>query len=216
MNSVSRKTLRIISVVAAVCLLQVYVLAGATTPNVVATNPNATPAAHGLMLGRLMLAGTESILVNGNSANSGTTILSGSQFQTPANVEATVQLGVAGELYMQPNTNLTVTFDKTNVDVKVAAGSAFVAANAGVTSSVTGPDGKTSATGGPDDCASKTKTDCTSSCKWNDRTNKCEANGGGTAGGSGGLSGGEIAGIVIAVGVGTGAIIYFATKNSSP
>lgn len=148
MNSVSRKTLRMISVVAAVCLFQVYVLAGATTPNVVATNPNATPAANGLMLGRLMLAGTESILVNGNSANSGTTILSGSQLQTPANVEATVQLGVAGKLYMQPNTNLTVTFDKTNVDVKVAAGSAFVAANAGVMSSVTSPDGKTSTTAG--------------------------------------------------------------------
>ena len=141
----SRKTLRMISVMAAVCLLQVYVFAGVTTPNVVATNPNATSNANSLMLGRLMLAGTETILVNGRSANSGTTILSGSQLQTPEDVEATVQLGSAGTLYLQPNTNLTVTFDKTNVDVKVAAGSAFVTANAGVTSSVTAPDGTTTA-----------------------------------------------------------------------
>jgi hypothetical protein len=140
MNSVSRKTFKIISVAAALCLFQVYVLAGATTPN--------ATAANGLMLGRLMLAETESILVNGNSANSGTTILSGSQLQTPENVEATVQLGSAGTLYIQPSTNLTVTFDKTNVNVKVAAGNAFVAANAGVTSSVTTPDGKTSTTAG--------------------------------------------------------------------
>lgn len=148
MNSISRKTLRMISVMAAVCLLQVYVFAGATTPNVVATNPKATSNANSLMLGRLMLAGSESIMVNGNSANSGTTILSGSQLQTPEDVEATVQLGSAGKLYIQPNTNLTVTFDKTNVDVKVAAGSAFVAANAGVMSSVTTPDGRTSTTAG--------------------------------------------------------------------
>lgn len=147
MNS-PRKPLRIISVVAAVCVFQVYVLAGATTPNVVATNPNATSNANGLMLGRLMLAGTESILVNGNSANSGTTILSGSQLQTPDGVEATVQLGSAGKLYIEPNTSLTVTFDKTNIDVKVAAGNAFVAASAGVVSSVTTPDGRTSTTAG--------------------------------------------------------------------
>jgi hypothetical protein len=148
MNSMPRKTLRIISVVAALCLFQVYVLAAATAPNVATTGPNATTAANSLMLGRLMLAETESILVNGNSANSGTTILSGSQLQTPGNVEATVQLGSAGTLYIQPSTNLTVTFDKANVDVKVAAGSAFVAANAGVTSSVTTPDGRTSTSAG--------------------------------------------------------------------
>jgi hypothetical protein len=180
MNTVPRKTLRIISVLATVCLFQVYVLAAATAPN----------AANASMLGRLMLTGSESILVNGSSANSGTTILSGSQLQTPADVEAIVQLGSAGKLFIQPNTNLTVTFDKTNVDVKVAAGSAFVAANAGVTSLVTTPDGRTSA-GEPGALPAPKKP-------------------------GGGLTGGEIAGIVIGIGVGTGLIIYFVTRNSSP
>jgi len=188
MNTVPRKTLRIISVVATVCLFQVYVLAAATAPNAVA-NPNASSSANVLMLGRLMLTGSESILVNGSSANSGTTILSGSQLQTPGDVEATVQLGSAGKLYIQPNTNLTVTFDKTNVDVKVAVGSAFVAANAGVTSSVTTPDGKTSATGG-DPGAPQPK--------------------------GNGLTGGETAGIVILIGVGVGITIWLVTRNSSP
>jgi hypothetical protein len=148
MNTLPRKSFRTISVIAAICLFQGYVLAGATTPNV-ATNLNPTPNAPGLMMGRLLLAGTDStVLVNGFSANSGTTILSGSQLQTPANVDATVQLGSAGKLFIEPNTNLTVTFDKTNVEVKVTAGKAFVVANAGVVSSVTAPDGSTSATGG--------------------------------------------------------------------
>ena len=186
MNSLSRKILKMISVMAAVCLLQVYVFAGATTPNVAAANPNATSNANSLMLGRLMLAGTESILVNGNSANSGTTILSGSQLQTPEDVEATVQLGSAGKLYIQPNTNLTVTFDKTNVDVKVAAGSAFVAANAGVMSSVTTPDGKTSTTGGEP---------------------------GVPQAGRSNLTGGQKAGIALAIIVPTIIIIYFVTKD---
>jgi hypothetical protein len=135
MKSVSRRTFKVISALAAVCVFQVYVLAGASAPN-------------SLVLGRLMLAGTESILVNGNSANSGTTIISGSQLQTPADVNATVQLGTAGKLYIQPSTNLTVTFDKTNVNVKVTEGTAFVATNAGVKSSVTTPDGMTT-TGDP-------------------------------------------------------------------
>lgn len=134
----SQRTLKMIAVIAAVCLFQISVLAAVTTPN-------ASSTANGLMLGRLMLAGSESILVNGNSAGSGTTILSGSQLQTPAQVEATVQLGSAGKLFIQPNTNLTVTFDKTNINVKVVAGKAFVAANPGVASSVTNPDGTTAA-----------------------------------------------------------------------
>jgi hypothetical protein len=168
-----------ISVVAAVCLLQVYVFAAATTPN----------ASNGLMLGRLMLAGSESILVNGSIANSGTTILSGSQLQTPADVEGTVQLGSAGMLFIQPNTNLTVTFDKASIDVKVVAGSAYVAANAGVASSVTTADGKTSTTG--------------------------EAAAAPQAGRSN-LTGGEKAAIGIVVGVGVALIIWAVTRDTSP
>jgi|SRR5581483_468245 len=140
MNSVSRKALKMISAVAAVCLFQVSVLAAASAPN--------TSTANGLMLGRLMLTGSESILVNGNIAGSGTTILSGAQLQTPENVEATVQLGSAGTLYIQPNAKLTVTFDKTSINVKMAAGKASVAANPGIVSSVTNPDG-TDAAGDP-------------------------------------------------------------------
>ena len=124
--------------------MQVYVLADATRPNAARSIATTSPALSGLTLGRLTINGDQPILVNGNSANSGTTIFSGSQLQTPAGVDATVQLGAAGKLYIQPNTNLTVTFNSGSVDVNVATGKAFVAANAGVTSSVTTPDGKTS------------------------------------------------------------------------
>ena len=136
------------TVLLVVCMLQVYVLADATRPNVARNVATTNPEASGLVLGRLMITGNQSILVNGNNANSGMTIFSGSQLQTPEGVEATVQLGSAGKLYLQPNTNLTVTFDNESVDVKVAAGNAFVAPNVGVKSSVTTPDGKTSSSVG--------------------------------------------------------------------
>lgn len=148
MVSASRKVFRAISVLLVVCMMQVYVLADATRPNVAKNVATTNPALSGLILGRLMTSGNQSILVNGNSANSGTTIISGSQLQTPEGVGATVQLGSAGRLYLQPNTNLTVTFNKESVDVKVAAGNAFVAPSAGVKSTVTTPDGKTSSSVG--------------------------------------------------------------------
>jgi hypothetical protein len=143
MASVSRKGFRAITALVVVCMLQVYVLADATRPispqNIAPNNS----ALSGLILGRLTIPANQPILVNGNSANSGTTIFSGSQLQTPEGIEASVQLGPAGKLFLQPNTNLTVTFDKESIDVKVAAGKAFVTPNLGVKSSITTPDGKT-------------------------------------------------------------------------
>lgn len=140
----SRKAFRVFCALLAICIFQVYVMADATRPNVATANPTM----NGLILGRLMIGESQTILVNGNNANSGTTILSGSQIQTPDGVEATVQLGSAGKLYIQPNSDLVVTFDSQSVEVKLASGDAFVAANAGVKSSVTTPDGKTAVSSG--------------------------------------------------------------------
>lgn len=143
MTSAPRKIFRAITVMLVVCILQVYVLADATRPNAARSLASTNPALSGLSLGRLTINGNQPILVNGNSANSGTTIFSGSQLQTPAGVDASVQLGAAGRLYLMPNTNLTVNFDNGSVDVKVTAGKAFVSPSTGVKSSLTTPDGNT-------------------------------------------------------------------------
>lgn len=135
MTPQSSKLLKVIAVSLVICVMQVYVM----------TNPaaSAQSATTSIVLGKLILSGNQTILVNGNSASTGTTILSGSQLQTPDGVRGSVQLGEAGRLSLEANTNLTVTFDSSNVDVKVLQGNAFLAAYPGVKGTVTTPDGKT-------------------------------------------------------------------------
>jgi hypothetical protein len=133
----SRHGRRAIAVLLIISLSQIYVLANARTTTTIATSaPNAS------VFGRLNLSGNKLILVNGNEANTGMTIFSGAQLQTPEAVEATVQLGPAGHLDIAANSSLTLKFDGSSVDVYVAAGSALLSTNAGFTGTITTADGK--------------------------------------------------------------------------
>ncbi len=87
----SRKWVGLLTVL---CVLQVYVFAGAASPQVGAT---------------LQTTNNQPVTVNGNSAGSGTTVLSGSSIVTPAGVGATLQMGFA-VLEMSPDTEVTLEF----------------------------------------------------------------------------------------------------------
>jgi hypothetical protein len=162
MSHRSQQVGRMVAAFLVITLFQVYVLADAVRPNA-----SAEPA--GLVYGKLSLPGNRAILINGNNATSGTTILSGAQLQTPEGTEATVLLGPAGHLYIAPNSELTLTFDKTSVDVLVRKGNAVLSTNAGVAGTVRDADGKvlstvdpanTGATAGkPASAAAKTTTE---------------------------------------------------------
>jgi hypothetical protein len=132
---VSRHGMRAIAVLLIISLSQIYVLANAGTTA-------ATSAPTALVFGRLNLSGNKLILVNGNEADTGMTIFSGAQLQTPEAVEATVQLGPAGHLDIAANSSLTLKFDSSSVDVYVTAGSALLSTNAGFTGTITTADGK--------------------------------------------------------------------------
>lgn len=138
----NKQAIRAVAALLIITLLQVYVLADATRPNIKASATTGAVTPADMIFGKLSLPGSRVMLVNGNSASSGTTILSGSQLQTPADTEAAVQLGSAGHLDIAPDSILTVTFDKASVDVRVTKGSALLRANAGVTGTVTNADGK--------------------------------------------------------------------------
>jgi hypothetical protein len=105
-----------------VAMAQVFVLAG--------------PAGRALY-GRLATSGNGVVAVNSVKAGPGTTILSGTQIQTPENVAATVRLDSLGSLELSPNTNLTLSFSEGRVDVNVASGSAWLTAYKGVNGSIT-------------------------------------------------------------------------------
>ncbi|MGB7922401.1 MAG: hypothetical protein WCF57_04075 [Pyrinomonadaceae bacterium] len=136
MSSRGKQAARGVATFLIITLFQTYVLANSTRPNI---NPGTPPAA--LVYGKLSLPANKAILVNGNSVNAGTTIFSGSQLQTPADTEAAVQLGDAGQLDIAPDSALTVTFNKTSVDVRVTKGSVALSTNAGVKGTVTNADG---------------------------------------------------------------------------
>jgi hypothetical protein len=123
-------------------MFSVYVMTGARTSRA-ATTPDADKAtANKLFVGRLALSNDQSILVNGNNAVTGTTIFSGMHLQSPDGVNAVVQLGTLGQLSLGPNTDLTLDFSSSNVEVRIAAGDATLMSSEGVNAVLTGADGK--------------------------------------------------------------------------
>lgn len=139
--SSSHKAVKTIALLLVFCIADVYVLANARKPNTSArdTATNITPGKT--LLGRLFVPYHREILVNGHSAMSGDTIISGSHLQTDF-TGATVQIASIGELEIAPITDLSLTFDLRGVAVKIAAGNATLRTSDGVKGEVVMPDGE--------------------------------------------------------------------------
>jgi hypothetical protein len=68
--------------------------------------------------GKLTTTGNQPVLVNGNSAGNGATILTGATIETGDQVGATIDLGPLGTVDIAPNTKIQVEFDE-NGNLKV-------------------------------------------------------------------------------------------------
>jgi hypothetical protein len=151
-------------------------------------------------------------MVNGNEVLSGTTVLSGSQIQTPSTTGATITLASAGKLDIAPKTNLMVTFDKTGASVQVLSGDALLTTSQGVKGSLTGPDGKAKATDGLNVSSIGT-------AMYQDGSKDQDKNGGQGGGNSCFIAGIPCALFWVMVGGGSAVAAYFAAtrgNNSSP
>jgi hypothetical protein len=95
-----------------------------------------------ILTGTLRTRANKPVLVNGNKVNSGTTILSGARIQSPDKVGATVDLASLGKLDFAPNTDFVVTFDASNIWVRLKAGYVVLTTRKGISGIVTTPDGK--------------------------------------------------------------------------
>src|SRR5438874_3968508 len=74
---------------------------------------------------RLTTKNNQPITVNGNSSGTGSTLLTGATIETPDQVSATIDLGDAGVVELQPNSQIKLDFDENgNVRVKVIRGCA--------------------------------------------------------------------------------------------
>ena len=142
MNHRMQKATEAVALFLVFSITQVYVLANSDGPDI-ATEKAATKTERtDLLFGRVEMDAKKSMMVNGNPVVSGATVFSGAQLFTPEAVGASIQLESLGRLEIMPNTNLTLTFDKTSVDVVVTKGDVFLSTNEGVKGTVITPEGK--------------------------------------------------------------------------
>jgi hypothetical protein len=92
--------------------------------------------------GKLITSGGLPVTVNGNSAQSGATILSGAVIEAPDNVVATIQVGDLGELELQPGSIAVIEFDGKNIKVTLRRGCARLTTNKGTSGSVVDYQGR--------------------------------------------------------------------------
>src|SRR5258706_3600524 len=119
MDTRKKRILKALTVFLAFSFAQVYVQAGLPSPA-----PGA-PAPQRAIVGRLITKNNQPITVNGNSLGTGGTILTGAIIETPSQIGATIDLGNAGVVELQPNTKIQLDFDENgNVRVKIISGCA--------------------------------------------------------------------------------------------
>jgi hypothetical protein len=114
----------------------------------VAPGENAAAAAYPpqQFIARLTTTGNRPITVNGASAASGATLLTGVTIETPAAVGATVDLGPLGELDIAPNTELTLEYSDGVIKVKLRRGCAIVKTKKNVIGTIDTPQGPAATT----------------------------------------------------------------------
>lgn len=85
---------------------------------------------------RLVTRNNQPITLNGQSANTGASILSGATIETGADQSATVNIGPLGRVDISPNTKVVLTFDEGNIKAVVIYGCVIVTARKNVTGEI--------------------------------------------------------------------------------
>jgi hypothetical protein len=125
MTSRHKKALKAVVVFLAFTFSQVYVLAGLPVP--------APGAPQRAITAKLATRNNAPITVNGNTAGTGATILTGATIETPDQVSAVIDLGDAGVIELKPGSKIQLDFDANgNVRVKQLKGCVVVRRKANV------------------------------------------------------------------------------------
>ena len=98
------------------------------------------------IVARLVTRNNQPIMVNGQSASTGASLLSGATIETGADQSATVNVGPLGSVDISPNTKLVLTFEQGNLKADVAFGCVILTARQNTTGEITtdkGSAGKT-------------------------------------------------------------------------
>lgn len=96
--------------------------------------------------GRLITRGKLPVLVNGNEAASGMTILPGATIEIPKGTVASVNFESLGHIFLAPETKAILNFDSSNIDVRLIQGCTRVSTSKGVTGVISTDQGRAGAT----------------------------------------------------------------------
>lgn len=88
------------------------------------------------IVARLVTRNNQPITVNGQSASSGASLLSGATLETGADQSATVTIGPLGSLDISPNTKVVLTFEQGNLKAEVAYGCVILTARQNTTGEI--------------------------------------------------------------------------------
>ncbi len=102
-----RKSFKVVAALLAVGMVQASAQLSFAQPASLAAAALPQPQ----LLARLTTKGNQPITVNGMSATSGDTIANGSIIETPANVDASVDLGLLGSLDIDQGTKVKIEYD---------------------------------------------------------------------------------------------------------
>jgi hypothetical protein len=105
--------------------LQLYVVSALAAP-MLSTETAMPPVPPQAITARLTTRGNQPVMVNGNSANTGATILSGATIETGDGVGATINLGPLGTIEIAPNSKVLVEFSNGRIKVTIIQGCAIV------------------------------------------------------------------------------------------
>jgi hypothetical protein len=94
----------------------------------IATYSMVALAAADKVAGELLVSGNNnnSVIVNGEAAQSGRSIFSSSTIATPEDANATIVLGKIGNIKLDPNTTLTLSFSENGINGELLAGTVTV------------------------------------------------------------------------------------------
>ena len=202
-----------IAAVIAFSVTLVYLQANLVS-SIAAEPKEASEATSQEVTGKLVTRGNQPIIVNGNMAAPGTTILDGATLETPEGVGATVLLGSLGDVDLAPKTVVTINYipeqramsdlsyrhaQRPMLNVKLKRGCVIVRTKPGVVGTIETPDGTVTPVDQPDSDNRKRADVCYPEGATTPVVNA------GAAANAGAGAGGGAAGSTATVGVSTGA-----------
>jgi hypothetical protein len=142
MNLKRRKASTAIATLLLFSIFQISIQIGFAEPNATRA-PAAIPQQ---LVARLTTRNNQPITVNGQSANTGASIVSGATIETGADQGATVNVGPLGSVDIASNTKVIITFEQGNLKAQVVYGCVILTAKKNTTGEIAtdqGSAGKT-------------------------------------------------------------------------